>query len=355
MDVDACQDAWERFADDIGTRFWECFIDEREAEAKLSWWVNRFGCDGPEADLKLIMACPALFMWPTLIGVFDPNFLRPSENRKWDAAQRERLRMLRALRQTARKLLIVRFICDRELLAKYYDIQLWSERKAGNWANLFGIGLTKCLLLLFDNFGSLPDVDPGYWDKAMLFVLLAHATSRDAVLQDAKPEDMHTRFEQWREWLLNNLYIVKAHPTEPVWVFDVRKSLEGMDPEALEIIRLFIRRDLLEIGRLETPPLPIRPGPVRDWPEEKLVQFPAEPLWVVQRPGNAASKFLIGKIYFRLHGEEWKEPAVEADERVDDAESAGKSSKKGSNDKGGKNSPGKGLGPRTGQEGGAND
>ena len=309
IDADACEHSWQRFTDDIGTLFWDCFSAGDDLEAKLSWWVDRFGRDGPESDLKLLLASPELFMWSTTLGVPDPRSVRPSGDEKWDAALRERLRHVRTLRQSARRLLISRFLTDSNVLSRYYDVQLWSERTAHNWADFLGEGFSRCLSLLFNEFCAPPDAESDYWDKAILFVLLAHATSRNDVLANATPEDMHTRFARWREWLLNNLYTVKAHPAEQVWIFEVTKSLAGIEPEALEIIRAFIRRDLLDGARFEMPRLFFRPGPFPDWPEEKLWLLPPEPRWIVARPGNRATKYLVRKIYHRLHGEYPQESA----------------------------------------------
>ena len=66
---------------------------------------------------------------------------------------------------------------------------------------------------------------PHYWCYARHFMILAAATGQADILNNAEPEKLFAKFEQWREKLDSHIRYLLPHPTEPVWIMSPRLAL----------------------------------------------------------------------------------------------------------------------------------
>lgn len=58
---------------------------------------------------------------------------------------------------------------------------------------------------------------PYYWWYARQFLVMAKATMRDDLIEDAKPEELFDAFKEWSEWVTPHVKYLLPHPDKPVW------------------------------------------------------------------------------------------------------------------------------------------
>lgn len=138
------------------------------------------------------------------------------------------------------------FLKKPKLLERYYRSMVWYNDMFNDLT--FPVRLGK----LYRNLEE-GSQDENYWWYAQNFVLLAHATGRDDLLKDVKPDNLKPRFQEWYQWLRENGPYLRASPDSFYWVLD-----EGEKSRKEGYIPFLVKQRF--------PPLKIRPKyPFLDW------------------------------------------------------------------------------------------
>jgi hypothetical protein len=238
---------WEAVGRSIGTIFWQHFHEEQGEEAKLQSLLGEFGRHGAAADMRFLLL-PGVFLPQEVsdpAGAINPEGISPGYR---PAFERSTAKM-RRLRLAAAKALVERFVKDRALLRRYHGAVIWSRRFLLDPAYHDLVARRKVAQLVA---AFKPHPDELFWWHAREFMLLAHATGREDLLDVAEPRELHGRFSLWKEWLTTNRFLIGAHRTKPVWILSRDRSLEELDPG--------------RAGRVPTfPPLTEPAAPFPDW------------------------------------------------------------------------------------------
>ncbi|MCA8990864.1 MAG: hypothetical protein KDA88_02750 [Planctomycetaceae bacterium] len=169
---------------------------------QVRYFVDQFGADGNgQSD----------FRW--VLSDYDMTVPYSSYNPWLDKAPLEtRDRCLLLCESISR-----RCLKDREFLERYYQFVVWTERLFGNASK--GIldqkvqhGLPVAALVY--EYPERPDY---YWYYARNYVLLAYAFSREDLLNDCDPEQLHEGFERFQEWFLRHEGAFALSPTGDRW------------------------------------------------------------------------------------------------------------------------------------------
>lgn len=297
------EEVWEDFTGQIELAFWQGFIDDDGIEEKLGWWIEQFGKKGPETDLRLLLSCPEVFLnpFPPRRPDNDPHAGDSTHTRE-EAVKQDWSRKLSVMREIVQERMLRKFLADRHAFKRFYEAKVWVGDGLDDDSSYM---LLRYLWLLEMKFRPPEEDLAQYRGWALIFMLVAHATGRDDVLDGAKAEDLHPRFKRWWEWFLGNVFEVSAHPEEPVWVFKVKDSLAGLQPEAVKIIQDLLREQWLCRQRLhEMPDLLTNSRlscPFSDWPRELLL--PRDPEEAVFARSSKGLHFLWRELYYRRYGE----------------------------------------------------
>jgi len=194
----------------------------------LEYYVNQFGKYGAQTDMRWLLAAR--------------SHLLPA-NRRIQPDQDKKIRRMQLI---FTELQVRQFLKEPQLLARYYHSVIWFN-------NMFAdINFPVFLGNVYRNMKESTK-DDNYWWYAQNFVLMAHATGRDDLLKDVKPEDLKPRFQQWFEWFRKNGMYLRASPNSIYWVLDKgeKSRKEGYVP--------FVLKQTL-------PPLKVHPEyPFPDW------------------------------------------------------------------------------------------
>jgi hypothetical protein len=109
-----------------------------------------------------------------------------------------------------------------KLLARYYDVLAW-ERV---WFEFFN--LENIIKSTHDHLREAPAEE--YWWDALNFIILAHATGRDDLLKDAKPEKLRARFETWYTWFEENRLYLRSVENGWLWTLDENAKARSERP-----------------------------------------------------------------------------------------------------------------------------
>jgi len=169
------------------------YLDDEGWEARLREFVAGFGRHSPQDDVRLILSCPVLILPNTRGDVYG---LLSYDG--YDARDISRLRpALDRLIKTVCETQVESFLADPKILDRYYRFVLWSRTFA--LARSGGEMLGNLTDRAVKGLGEADTAE--FWISARLFLLLAHATSRDDLLAGAKVADLPGRAAEWKKWL----------------------------------------------------------------------------------------------------------------------------------------------------------
>ncbi|MBN1422329.1 MAG: hypothetical protein JXP34_26375 [Planctomycetes bacterium] len=227
--------------------FWKYAESPESMVGVVGYLVEQFGRHGPEVDLKLFLCGPQV-IGPTIQ-------FRPAAEFEKIAGMCPRLKKMKGLQILACEKEVPLFVENEAVLDRFYDAAMWSRYYFPKTTGIAGEIGTR-----IGHLGKhlLPGSET-YWWYARDFVLLVHATGRDDLLVDAKPDDLRPQFEKWRSWMVDVYdggFHIEFDADEPRWV--VRRAHEGE-------------------GDTEFPPLR-RPGaPFPEW-TGRIIPPPQPPL-----------------------------------------------------------------------------
>lgn len=173
------EDRWWDTAEECQLAFVElCKI--APADESLAFFVDQFGKHGAEADIRWMIADPALTV-PGIFG-FGPFSQSPETSELICEA---------IVRRASR---------DPKFVTRYWRLVVWTRRFLRSESleeSSYGQGL------LLANAG-LDDGEEGCWHWARTFVLLAHAVGRDDLYRDPDLDKLSSAARQLRSWVKEN-------------------------------------------------------------------------------------------------------------------------------------------------------
>jgi len=211
-DTDDKAEWWADLSTKLHGEFWRN-CSEPDYKDRLKSLVRQFGTRGADADMKLCLMDPGTFL--------PRDYMEPAADMSKNVSgQSEEIHQARKNRYREIQLLLSRFqaeifLEDREILDRYYNMLIWSRMFLGSpeyhCPQLFG--KTSALRKGFH------EESEDYWWYARDFILLAHATGRDDLLEGATTENLVERFEKWYTWVIDRMENrLKAHPKKPIWI-----------------------------------------------------------------------------------------------------------------------------------------
>ncbi|WP_145310414.1 hypothetical protein [Gimesia fumaroli] len=206
-------------------------VESSNPREGLKYFVDQFGKEGAQTDMRWLVAARSQLL---------------PANRRVKPANADGQPILRRAQIIFAELQVRQFLKEPKLLARYYQSVVWFE-------NMFDDLFFPILLgNLYRNMKE-DSSDDNYWWYAQNFLLLAHATGRDDLLKDVKPEKLKPRFQQWFKWFRFNGMYLRPAPNSWYWEIDKGEKTrqEGYIPFVLH---------------QELPPLKVRPKyPFPDW------------------------------------------------------------------------------------------
>ncbi|MBN67862.1 MAG: hypothetical protein CME32_01100 [Gimesia sp.] len=169
-------------------------IDSSNQREGLEYFVNQFGRGGAQADMRWLIAARTM-MLPA-----DRNLKPTSQDDK-----------LRQAQNAFAELQVRQFLEHPRLLDRYYHSVIWFDHMFNKIFFSTYLGNVQKKL---QSDKSQND----YWWYAQNLLLLVHATNRDDLLEDAKPEELIPVFEQWYQWLKINGIFLTASPDGIFWL-----------------------------------------------------------------------------------------------------------------------------------------
>lgn len=200
----------------------------------FQYFVDQFGTTDALTDMRWLQAARALHLNPE--RSYHP--LREPENKYQQRQRRDQLIFA--------ELMVRKFLKSPEALKRYYQAVIWFDRMLHplNFPVYQGV-ISRQL--------KKESPEDGYWWHAFQFVLMAHATGRDDLLEDVKPEDLKPRFNKWFNWYKENG--LKLWADEETWYWEKNTD---------ENNKLYLNLKFLDDQGL--PPLKVRPQyPFPNW------------------------------------------------------------------------------------------
>jgi hypothetical protein len=174
-------------------------------------FVSKFGSGGAQSDIRWILSCQD---W-----TLDVSAVWPVHGEKTESDRKARNRQLLVAEFHTRRLL-----SDPKMLGRYYEAVVWYDWMfSAQWFPTY-LHRTKTGL----------EREAEYWWHARNFILLAHATGRDDLLRNAKPDDLKPRYEEWREWFDREGGFLRASMDSYTWKIDDHARSEGRKYESFE-------------------------------------------------------------------------------------------------------------------------
>lgn len=186
-------------------------VDGPNRRENLKYFVEQFGKHGPQADMRWLLARPGTTLSQSTGddgGLYGVSSVRS--------------RKARDVQVLFAELQVRHILSDREALERYYHAVVWYGSFFRFFAHNIGVMQQK--------FSEKPDAE--YWWYARNFVVFAHATGRDDLLRDVKPEKLHARYIKWIHWIASNGPYFRASQSESRWYLDEgeKKRQEGYLP-----------------------------------------------------------------------------------------------------------------------------
>lgn len=181
-------DYWGEVLRHAHERLWKCLANTEESERSevLRGLVSGFGSEGAQTDLRLLLSdyhvmvpyrgSPAKMPIPQQAEGLD----NPDEG--YDE-------ICRYVWQHQ----VERFLERPDLRERYYRFTLWTRQFVAPGGALHTAAR-------YTHTGFSTEVGEYYWFFARNFIVLATATEREDLLQDAEPDELAEHFERWYEW-----------------------------------------------------------------------------------------------------------------------------------------------------------
>jgi len=211
----------------------EEMLEDTDKREVLTYYVERFGKDGAQADMRWLVAYYPVTMNNCQAGGLSPP--RDNRSKRW-----------REIQLLFAEIHVRHLLANPKILSRYYQAVVWKGkfiRAKEGW--IMEVGNTE------RSFSKKSDEE--YWWYARNFVLMAHATGRDDLLQNVKPENLKGQFRKWQSWLKNEGVFLRPSSKYPRWELDEgeKRRKEGYLPY---------------LFKSEKPPLLIIPKyPFPDW------------------------------------------------------------------------------------------
>lgn len=211
--------------------------ERTDLEARLAFYVRQFGEGGAEADMRWLLA-PGL-------SQLDRFYKRP-ENfpGAWPNVDEPLCHQL-----------VLRMYEKPELIGRYWRAYLyggaisWEGDQSTKFQLLAGLTIDGFRMEVKRRASNDASASVSqYWWNAFNFVLIAHATGRDRLVLDSKPDDLIPAFDTWLDWLRESAHKLEPDNDRHVW----KLAQSAREPEE---------------GVLALPPLARPKTPFPDWPD----------------------------------------------------------------------------------------
>jgi len=200
----------------------------------FQYFVDQFGTTDALTDMRWLQAARALHL--NAERSYHP--LREPENKNQQRQRRDQLIFA--------ELMVRKFLKSPEALKRYYQAVIWFDR-------MFNPLFFPVYHGRLSHQLKKESPEDDYWWHAFQFVLMAHATGRDDLLKDVKPEDLKPRFQKWYSWFKQNGLVLRADSETWYW----KKNTD-------ENNKLYLNLKFLDDQSL--PPLKVRPPyPFPNW------------------------------------------------------------------------------------------
>lgn len=207
-------DAWVDIIH-VGHRELKKIVMSSNPRQGLEYFVNQFGKDGPQADMRWLISARSMMLTANRTG-------RPYYDKK--DFQLRRAQLIFA------ELQVRQFLKSPKLLDHYYHSVIWFNHM---FADTF---FPAYLGNVVRNMQEDTNNNDEYWWYAQNFVLMVHATGRDDLLKNANPEDLKPQFKEWFEWFKKNGMYLRPSSNSISWDIDKgeKRRKEGYVPFLLK-------------------------------------------------------------------------------------------------------------------------
>ncbi len=206
----------------------------------IAYIVRRFGKEGTPADVRLVFGPLGMLSRPGAI----------EDGTTIAGVETERLREIVAI---VKREQVKMFLEDERLLDRYYRAALWR-------GVLIGPSIGLRLEEVADSTAAGFAAADLYWDYAWSFVLLAHATQRDDLLQGVDADKLEPQFRKWHDWLKENIDYLTFDVQKLVWrpSADWRFWSDGATRDRMYWLHTATRRGMIPVAPFDDwsgPPL----------------------------------------------------------------------------------------------------
>jgi hypothetical protein len=198
---------WKELGIRSSAIFWTTIAGPMDKES-LHYFIKQFGKHGAEADIRWVLTNPVI-----LLPYSEPSPYQYSGN---DPNLKIFNKRVMFLNQESSKYLVELFLDKPDLLDRYYHMLIWSGRYLGwsdesqnfkfEWRHEF----------LRKEFAGKAHPEHFWW-KCREFILMAHATGRDDLWIDSKPEEYPKICVKWIHWMKLQYHFLEPHPEKPIW------------------------------------------------------------------------------------------------------------------------------------------
>lgn len=213
MDRDSINSYWIMIFFQCNELFEKSLLTQPNLDRKLALFVNRFGRDGPAADIRWVAVFPSATL-PLRSRPVSKDNDRPVGDTT-----------ARSLQMHLSELLTRRFVKEPKTLRRYWHIMAWRGAWFVGYPNNTHPFLVPSVAFPMTAGFTYRGITRGpkdeYWWWARNFVLLAHATGRDDLLKNADPAHLHKKAEQWYRWYTWNERFLRPDTKYPRWIWDI--------------------------------------------------------------------------------------------------------------------------------------
>jgi hypothetical protein len=178
---------WFDVFDYASKQFWMS-VYEAGVDATVVQVMGKFGQEGPEADLRLMLGGAPVLL-PDRQGLITIDLVSRARERN-----RHRLALWRAVQLRAAQAQVRLFTKRPELFERFYHMVLWSGLVFGPEGAYSSFGI-----LYHDLQNDIrAHVDDEYWWYARLFLILQRAAPvQERSAKDLKPEELYNQYVTW--------------------------------------------------------------------------------------------------------------------------------------------------------------
>ena len=212
MDRDSINSYWLDIFLQCNDLFERSLLNQPNLDRKLAFFVNQFGREGPEADIRWIAVYPSATL---------PLRSRPVSKGS-DISVGDTT--CRSLQMRLSEYLTRRLIAEPKIRRRYWHVVAWRGAWFIGYPNkthpFMEPSVVFPLTAGFTYRGITRGPKDEYWWWARNFVLLAHATGRDDLLKNANPAQLHKVAKQWYRWYTKNERFLRPDKKYPRWIYD---------------------------------------------------------------------------------------------------------------------------------------